>query len=78
MPRPMTAEDRDPQVGDVLRYHGRNAMVGRAWPGGDPWRKWVWSYARGRKWYSIPFGGWEHIYVSRADGGPVTVGEGCE
>lgn len=71
MPRPMTAEDRDPQVGDVLRYHGKNATVQDAQKGYYHWTRWQWRY--GRIWYLLPHGGREHRYVSRADGGPVEV-----
>lgn len=70
MPRPMTAEDRHPQVGDVLenpgytkparvkavRFHGFDVGVFVNYDDRRAMRNWS--------------------YFSRADGGPVTVGEG--
>lgn len=61
MARLMTAEDRAPQVGDVLLYRG-------------------WLRIEVSATEDLPIHraahGYAFVYVSRADGGPVTVGEG--
>lgn len=73
MARPMTAADRAPQVGDVLRYHGRDVTVGiTVGVAGGRFARW---YTKGGR-IAYPLDSPWHKYVSRADGGPVTVEEG--
>lgn len=71
MARPMTAADRAPQVGDVLRYRNARREVEDSWYSA---KRYGWLYATSRE-YTSDHRPASHVYVSRADGGPVAVEE---
>lgn len=81
MGRPLTAADRTPEVGDVLRYDPRGA-----WPLNDPDNVLTCTKSYQKRLRSGVASLWEHDrgrlhtnsydrcrYISRADGGPVVV-----